>query len=376
MDKGRTSHIDPQFVDTALEAAVRIGMVALLGAWCFSIMRPFVGPVTWGIIIAVAVYPLYQHLVKWLSGRGKLAAALFTLLALALLITPTVFLAQSLVESVQIVSNQIRDGEFDLPPPPDSVAEWPLVGEGIHEFWDLASENLEAAVTRIAPRLEGFGKWLLSAGAGVGIGVLQFVVSIVIAGALLANSDSGAHAAQMIAHRITGARGAEFIDLARATVRSVAQGVLGVAIIQGLLAGIGLLTMGVPGAGFWAALVLLLAVVQLPPLLVLGPIMIYVFNTADTVPAVLFILWSLMVSMSDAFLKPLLLGRGLETPMLVILIGAIGGMIVSGIIGLFIGSVILALGYELFMAWVKQDPELESEQPESDQQPAGGHEAP
>jgi predicted PurR-regulated permease PerM len=134
--------------------------------------------------------------------------------------------------------------------------------------------------------------------------------------------------------------------------------------------------MGVPGAGLWAALVLLLAVVQLPPLLVLGPIMIYVFNTADTVPAVLFTLWSLLVSTSDAFLKPLLLGRGLQTPMLVILIGAIGGMIVSGIIGLFIGSVILALGYELFMAWVKQDPELDSEQPESERSPAGGHEAP
>jgi predicted PurR-regulated permease PerM len=350
------------FAANALEAAVRIGLVALLAAWCLMIVRPFVEPVTWAIIIAVAVYPLYLHLAKSLRGRTKLAATVFTLLALAILITPTVMLSVSLVDSAHTLSGELQEGGLEVPPPPDSVAAWPVVGERLHEFWSLASQNLEAALNRIRPQLEATGKWLLAGAAGAGGGVLKFVLSIIIAGVLLANAKSGGNAARMIAQRIAGERGEEFATLASATVRSVAQGVLGVAAIQGFLAGVGLLAMGVPGAGLWAMLVLLLAVVQLPPLLILGPVIVYVFNVADTLPAVLFMIWALMVSMSDAFLKPMLLGRGLETPMLVILLGAIGGMVMSGIIGLFIGSVILAVGYELFMAWLREAPAQDSAQ--------------
>jgi predicted PurR-regulated permease PerM len=156
--------------------------------------------------------------------------------------------------------------------------------------------------------------------------------------------------------------GKDFGDLAGATSRSVAQGVLGVALIQSILAGIGLLLMGVPYAGIWAMLVLLLAIVQLPPILILGPIIVYVFSVAETVPAVIFMIWSMIVSSSDAFLKPLFLGRGMDIPMLVILLGAIGGMILSGIIGLFVGAVVLAVGYTLFVAWLDQDPQGSEEQ--------------
>jgi predicted PurR-regulated permease PerM len=157
-----------------------------------------------------------------------------------------------------------------------------------------------------------------------------------------------------LASRLTGERGEEFAMLATKTVRSVAQGVLGVALIQCLLAGVGLLAAGVPGAGLWALLVLLLAIVQLPPILILAPIIVYVFSVSSTTVAVIFMIWSIAVSMSDAFLKPLLLGRGVQVPMLIILVGAIGGMIHSGIIGLFVGAVVLALGYELFKAWLQE----------------------
>ncbi len=357
MSDSHSVSVQRAFVANALEAAVRIGLVALLAAWCLMIIRPFVEPMTWAIIIAVAVYPLYLHLANSLQGRTKLAATLFTLLALAILITPTMMLTVSLVDSAQTLSAELKDGRLHVPPPPDSVAEWPLVGERLHAFWTLASQNLEGALTRVAPQLEAAGKWLLSGVAGTGGSVLKFVLSIIIAGVLLANAEAAARVARAILERVTGERGAEFATLAGATVRSVAQGVLGVAAIQGFLAGIGLLVMGVPAAGLWAVLVLLLAVVQLPPILILGPIIVYVFNVADTVPAVLFMIWSILVSMSDAFLKPMLLGRGLETPMLVILLGAIGGMVMSGIIGLFIGSVILAVGYELFMAWLMEKPQ-------------------
>jgi predicted PurR-regulated permease PerM len=144
-------------------------------------------------------------------------------------------------------------------------------------------------------------------------------------------------------------------------VRSVTLGILGVAMIQALLASLGLLVVGVPGAGLWALLVLILAIVQLPTILVLGPIIVYVFSTSTTVTAVVFAIWSILVGISDAFLKPLLMGRGVDVPMLVIFIGAIGGFMTSGIIGLFIGAIILALGYKLYLIWLDQDTQQDAE---------------
>ncbi len=144
-------------------------------------------------------------------------------------------------------------------------------------------------------------------------------------------------------------------DLAVETIRSVAKGVLGVAIIQALLSAVGLVVMHIPAAGIWTFAVLMLAIMQLPPIIILGPIAVWVFSIADPVPATIFAVYALFVSVSDSFLKPMFLGRGMETPMLVILLGAIGGMILGGIVGLFIGAIVLALGYEILVAWMKTD---------------------
>jgi predicted PurR-regulated permease PerM len=338
----------------AIEAAIRIGLIALLMLWCYQIVAPFIPPVVWGVVMAVAVHPLYLRLCTAVGGREKLAAATVTVLALALLVAPTVMLSGTLVQGVTWLAEALSAGTLAVPPPPDGIREWPLVGERLHQFWNLASTNLAGALGQLEPQLEDFSRWLLKKAAGAGIGVLQFVLSIAIAGLLLANAASGQRAAEAVATRLTGERGRGIARLAAATVRSVAQGVLGVAVIQALLAGVGLLAANVPGAGLWALLVLLLAVVQLPPILILAPIIVYVFSVAGTVTAVLFLIWSVAVSMSDAVLKPLLLGRGLDIPMLVILVGAIGGMMTAGIVGLFVGSVILALGYTLFVAWLEQ----------------------
>jgi len=193
---------------------------------------------------------------------------------------------------------------------------------------------------------------------------LKFIVSIIIAGMLLVYANSGTGAVERVSERLMGEQlGKKFAGMAGATIRSVAQGVLGVAIIQAVLAGIGLLVMGVPYAGIWTLLVLLLAIIQLPTLIILGPIIVYVFTITTTVPAVIFMIWSLLVGASDSFLKPLLLGRGLDIPMLVILLGAIGGMILSGIIGLFVGAVVLAVGYKLFMVWMNEGMETVKDVP-------------
>jgi predicted PurR-regulated permease PerM len=163
--------------------------------------------------------------------------------------------------------------------------------------------------------------------------------------------------AKAIAVRLAGERGADLVELARATVRSVARGILGVALIQAILAGLGCLVVGVPGAGLWALVVLILAVVQLPTFIILAPIVIYVFYTTGTVPAVLFAIWNLLVGGCDSFLKPVLMGRGVDVPMLVVFIGAIGGFILNGIIGLFLGAIILSLGFKLFELWLNVNAE-------------------
>ncbi len=347
---------DVQFVKRAVEAAIRIGVLALLTLWAFLIVRPFISPVLWGVIIAIAVLPAYRGLTNRLGGRRKLTAALLTVLALALLLIPAVKFFGEAIDGTRSLAVQLEAGTLTIPPPPAKVATWPLVGDRLNDAWSLASSNLDAAIERYQPQLKAIGAWLLSAGTGLGIGVLQFIISIIIAGVFLATSEAGGSAAVRIAQRFAGEQGEEFVVMADKTIRSVALGVLGVAVIQSLLSLIGMAVVRVPGAPLWALLVLILAVIQLPPILILLPVAIYVFSTAATVPAVLFLIWAIIVSGSDAFLKPLLLGRGVNVPTLVILLGAIGGMMLSGIIGLFLGAVVLALGYQLFMAWLANVP--------------------
>ncbi len=341
------------FTRNAVEAAIRIGVLALLLTWCFKIIQPFIVPLIWGTIIAVALFPLYRRLQDLLGGRGKPAALVFTLVLLALLIVPTAMLSGSLIESAQLWSARLETEGLSIAPPPLAVRDWPLIGAPVFEFWSLASSNPQEALGNAAGPLKAAGTWVLSTAAGAGFGLLLFVISIIIAGVLLAHARGAERGAQALAGRLAGEAGLEFTAIAGATIRSVAQGVVGVALIQALLAGLGLLAADVPGAGLWALLVLLVAVIQLPPLLILGPIIVYVFYASDTWIAVTFMIWALLVSASDVILKPLLLGRGLDIPMPVILVGAIGGMLLSGVIGLFIGPVVLAVGFRLFMVWLE-----------------------
>ena len=312
MPKSVTSSRDPAFLKNAVEAAVQIGLIALLVIWCIDIVKPFVALLVWGVIIAIAIYPLHQRIVAAIGGRHGYAAGLTTLVLLAALVIPSLALSGTLVETAHRLSTDLSNGRLTIPPPPDMVAGWPIIGERLHEFWQLASDNLQAALVRLEPELVAVGKWGLKAVAGAGLTALQFILSIIVAGVLLKNATGCERVAHAVATRLMGERGAPTAALAGATVRSVAQGVLGIALIQALLAGLGLLVVGVPGAGLWALLVLIVAVVQLPPLLILGPIIIYVFYTASTTTAVLFAIWSVVVGFSDTFLKPVFLGRGLD----------------------------------------------------------------
>lgn len=358
MEAESTRVEDVRFVKRSVEAAIRIGVLVLVFLWSLSIVRPFITIVLWAIILAVAIYPLYTGLAKRLGGHTKLSAFLITAAALAVLLVPSFKFFGATVEETRQVAEKAEAGTLQVPPPPDGVKEWPLIGDSTYDLWNGASRNLDATVQRLKPELTAFGKWALTALAGLAGTVLQFFISILIAGVLLSTGEKGRAFSVKFASRLAGPQGDDFVRLTVMTIRSVFQGVLGIAVIQAALAAVGFLLIGVPGAMLWALLVMILAVMQLPPILVVGPVMVWAFATQSTTAAVIFLVYGLFVSISDMFLKPLLLGRGVDVPMLVVLLGAIGGMIMSGIIGLFVGAVVLAVAYQLMMAWLDQDADL------------------
>jgi len=337
----------------AIEVAIRLGLVLLLIAWCLYIISPFLGLVAWGAIIAIAVHPLYLKLLNKAGGNRKLALTLMAIIALAAVLVPAVTMFSSLVDGASTLGHALKSGTMSIPAPAESVRLWPLIGEKAYAFWSQASADLSSILATYNDQLVVFGKRLASMAAGAGLGVLQFVISILIAIAFLARAEPASTAVKHLARRLSGEYGERLVELSTATVRSVANGLLGIAFFQAMLGGIGMMAVGVPAAGFLAFGILIVAIVQLPPLLILAPVAVYVFSVKTMTVAIVFTIWSVLVSFSDAILKPILLGRGVDAPMLVILLGAIGGMIVSGIIGLFVGAVVLALGYNLFVAWLE-----------------------
>ncbi len=356
--------VSPQNTPTtqAIEIAIRLAVIFLIFAWSLLILTPFISLIAWGAIIAVAIYAPFMKLVEKLGGRKKLAVTLIAVVSIAAILIPVISLSTSMVESAITIGNEISTGKANISPPSESVREWPLIGEKTYVIWQQASVDLSTLLEKYPNQLSAIGKKLLSVAAGVGVGLLQFVISLLIAAAFLLGADSAGAAMRRLARRLAGARGEALLALSTSTIRSVTVGVIGIAFIQAVLGGLGMLLAGVPAAGLLAAIILVFAIAQLPPILVLAPVIFYVFSAESTTVAVIFLIWSILVSMSDAVLKPMLLGRGVDAPMLVILLGAIGGMITSGIVGLFIGAVILALGYKLFQAWIEwEDPPVKED---------------
>jgi predicted PurR-regulated permease PerM len=340
------------YIRRALEIAVHVGLLVLLTTACLLILRPFLPLIAWGIIIAIAVYPAYRKLRSLLGGRGNLAAILCTLIFLAVLIVPVALLTETMIQGVHTLTTHVRDGSLSIPPPPASVGTWPLIGAPLDRTWNMASTNLTGLLKSFTPQLRELIPRLLHTSAGIGMTVLQFVLAILVAGVLLANTSGGVTATHLLANRLFGDRGPEFEELVGSTIRSVTNGIIGVAVIQTVLACLGFLVARLPGAGLWTLIFLFAAVLQMGTL-VLIPAIIYMFAIAGTTKAILFLVWCLVVIVSEHLLKPLLLGRGVAVPIAVIFLGAIGGFLAVGIIGLFVGAIILCVGYKLFLAWLE-----------------------
>jgi len=352
MSNSKISAKDP--IQVAIDISVKLGALLLLLIWCFQIVSPFISIIFWAMVISVSLFPLFLGLAKKLGGRKKLASAIITILLLSVLLIPSAIFTDSLVAGIKDIASDLDSDNFVVPPPPDEVADWPVIGGTIHATWELASVNLEKVVIEYAPQLKAFGNWIINALMGTGLGILQLLVSIIIGGIFLVISESGGDTIKKSFKRIIGERGEEFVKISEITVRNVSKGVLGVAVIQSFLAGLVFLLAGVPYAGLWALLALIFCIIQIGPGLVIIPVIVYIFTVMPTWQAVIWMIVLIFVMLSDNILKPILMGKGAPVPMLVIFLGSIGGFISSGFIGLFLGAIILSLGYKLFLVYINE----------------------
>ena len=341
--------------DKIIQLAVRLGLLAFLVYWSFVLVRPFIPVLVWSMVLTVALYPPYAWLSTRLGDRPKLAATIITLINLAIIIGPVTWLGFGLVDGLQGLAGQLSGGTLPIPSPPESVKDWPIIGAPIHTLWDHASTNLSAALRELAPHLKPLAGPVLAFAGTAGFGTLKFVAAVAITGFLFHYGPPLIAGIRRIQARLVAERNQDFVALAGLTIRTVAQGVIGVAVLQALLAGIGLKLAEVPYAGVLALAVLILAILQIGSAVVLFPVIIWIWMTKDFAVALPLTIYLLVVGLADNVLKPMLMGRGLNTPMLVIFIGVLGGMLAHGLLGLFVGPIVLAVTWELTMAWIREE---------------------
>jgi predicted PurR-regulated permease PerM len=350
--------------DGIVQLMIRLGLLGLLILWTFLIIKPFVPILTWSAVLAVAFYPVFSWLAKCLGGSPRIAATILTLVMLGVVIGPAAWLGLSAVDGIKDIARQIAGGDLALQTAPEQIKDWPLIGPQLYDLWNLAYTNVRALLREVTPYLKPLAGMMLSFAGSAGVGTLQFLLSVLVAGFLFPYGPQLADAIRSFLFRIVPEQSEHFLELAGATIRAVAQGVIGVAIIQALLAGIGFKLAAIPSAGLLAVIVLLLSIVQIGAAPVLIPVIIWIWMDKDLTTALLLTVFLGVVGVLDNILKPLVMGRGLTTPTLVILIGVIGGTLAHGIVGLFIGPIILSVTWELAAAWIRTDGEAAANQAE------------
>ena len=363
---------DPQPARRSAEffdLAMRLGLVALLAWLALQVFKPFLALMVWAVVLAIALYPLVERLAPTLGGSTARAATALVLVLVLALGVPTAILTASFVDHMLDIYQGVAAGTYRVPAPSDSVAEWPLIGERVYAGWQAASENLAEFLSAREAQLRQLSRDAASTLGSLLTTILAFIGAFIIAGIMMAYAQSGAHTSARIFSRVCGPRvGPQLHGLTVATIRSVAVGVVGVAFIQAVLLGIGFLFAGIPAAGLLAVVVLFLGILQIPAALIVIPAIAWLWTQGDasTVMNVVISIYLLVAGLADNVLKPMLLGRGLPVPMPVVLLGALGGMVASGLIGLFVGAVILAVAYQVFMAWVDEgEPVVDADRSDS-----------
>ena len=356
IDERQTRELSGRSGDAVMYIAIRLGLLAFLIYWSFILLRPFIPVLVWSVVLTVALYPIFDWLSSHLGHRPRIAAIVTTLIVLAVFLAPATWLGIGLAGALSKISDQLTSGNLVLPAPPDSVRNWPLIGNQFYEFWSNASINLQATLRDIAPHLKPLAGPILAIAGSAGTGTIKFILSVIVAGFLFLPGPRLAASIRNNLARIVPEQSKDFMALAGATIRTVAQGVIGVAVLQSLLAGVGLKVAGVPHAGVLAFAVLVLGIVQIGSAPILFPVIIWVWTVKEAGAAVLITIYLVLVGLSDNAMKPLLMARGMSTPVLVIFMGVLGGTLAHGIVGLFVGPIILAVAWELLAAWSRDEP--------------------
>jgi predicted PurR-regulated permease PerM len=335
-----------------VEIAIRLAALVFLLYYCFQLLAPFLLPVLWAAIIAVAVYPIHYFMTQKMGGKKTLAAVILTIAVLGLIFVPAGLFLSSLTSNIIELKEQIEQGKLKLDLPSEQIKSWPLIGEKMYNGLQRLSGGLTTVFEEHRDQILSIAKVIMVGIVGTGLSFLQVILSIIIAGVLLATNGTEA-AVQSVFNRIIGNNGKEYLDLTVSTIRSVVKGVLGVAVIQSVLCAFGFFLSGIPHAGIWTLCALVLAIIQIGPGLVIISVIGYLYATQSTVFASAWTVYLIMVALSDNVLKPILLGKGAKVPILVIFLGVIGGFILEGFIGLFTGAIILSIGYKLFLLWIE-----------------------
>jgi len=341
-----------------LEVLIRAALIGALAVLCYRVFSPFLTLMGWSVILAVTLYPLHQQLARRVGGRQWLASTVLMAAGVLLVVTPTALLANSFADSVLGFAGAVQQNTLEIPAPREGVERWPLVRKSVHNDWAKAHADLPGFVQSMLPEVGELARRALALGASLGAGLLLFMASFVVAAVVMAYGESGARSSRAIFRRVAGAaRGEALARLSAATIRAVALGVI--AFVQAILVGSALLLAGVPAPGVLALVTLVLGIAQVPALVVTLPAVVYVWASGEhgTAAAVTHTIILLLTGAADNVLKPLMLGRGVDAPMPVILLGALGGMAGGGILGMFVGATLLALGHQILMSWVAADPE-------------------
>jgi len=342
------------------DVLIRVGLIGVMAGLCYVVFAPFLTLMAWAIILAITLYPLHRSLARRIGGKQGLAASIVVVVGGLLIIAPTAVLMDSFGSSIHGLVKSVQDNTLVIPAPREGIREWPFVGERIYDVWSRAHTDLPGLVESKQPKIGELARKALAIVAGIGLGLLQFLASFIVAGIVMAYGEAGARGSRAILERVIGGgKGEAFAKLSTATIRAVAQGVIGIAFIQAILVGLALLVAGVPWAGVLAAFTLVLSVAQVPALIVILPAIVYIWSSGSygTGSAIAYTIMLLLSGMADNVLKPLMLGRGVDAPMPVVLLGALGGMATGGILGMFVGATLLALGYQIFMGWVAANPD-------------------
>ncbi|MFZ4479862.1 MAG: AI-2E family transporter YdiK [Rhodoferax sp.] len=328
--------------------------ILLLTGGSLWILRPFLAAAVWATMIVVATWPLLRSLEQRLGNRRGLAVAIMTLAMLLLLVVPLGLAIDTIANHTQDISNLAsKVASKGLPQPPEWVAALPLVGEKMATFWrELADSGSQGLLTKLTPYVADTGKWLVGQLGGLGMMLFQFLLILALSAILYANGEAGAAGMRRFGNRLAGQRGEDSIVLAGQAIRGVALGVGVTAIVQTVLSGISLAIAGVPFASLLSAVILMLCIAQLGPGLILFPAVGWMFWNGDTTWASVLLVCSVIITALDNVLRPMLIKKGADLPLLLIFAGVIGGMLSFGLIGIFVGPVVLAVTYTLLEDWI------------------------